>query len=239
MLSNAVVRKHGGDGLPDNTLNFTFKGCAGQSFGAFLAQGITFTLIGEANDYVGKGLSSGKIIIKPYEGISYNPAGHTIAGNVLLYGATSGEMYINGRVGERFAIRNSGVHAVVEGVGDHCCEYMTGGRVVILGITGGNFGAGMSGGIAYVYDEDNFFDRRCNLQMVDLESVILPEDIKELKKLIQKHYKYTNSKKAKSILDDWINELHNFIKVFPMEYRKVLGKMMKEDAEVQRETITD
>ena len=239
MLSNVVAKKYGNNGLPDKTLNFTFKGCAGQSFGAFLAKGITFTLIGEANDYVGKGLSGGKIIIKPYDGISYDPSKHTIAGNVILYGATSGEVYINGQVGERFAIRNSGVNAVVEGVGDHCCEYMTGGRVVILGTAGGNFGAGMSGGIAYVYDEDNFFDRRCNLQMIDLESVVLPEDIKELKGMIKKHYKYTGSKKAKSILDDWVNELHKFVKVFPMEYRKVLGKMMKEDEEIQRQTITD
>ena len=239
MLSSAVVKKYGGRGLPEGTINFMFKGCAGQSFAAFLAQGITFTLIGEANDYVGKGLSGGKIIIKPYESISYDPSKHTIAGNVILYGATSGEAYINGQVGERFAIRNSGVNAVVEGVGDHCCEYMTGGKVVILGTTGGNFGAGMSGGIAYVYDEDNFFDRRCNLQSIDLESVVLPEDIKELKEMIQAHHKYTDSEKAKSILDDWINAMHKFVKVFPMEYRKVLGKMMKEDEEIQREEIID
>ncbi len=239
MLSNAVAKKYGNEGLPDNTIDFTFKGCAGQSFGAFLAHGITFKLIGEANDYVGKGLSGGRIILKPYEGISYDPSQHTIAGNVMLYGATSGEIYINGEVGERFAIRNSGVHAVVEAVGDHCCEYMTGGRVVVLGTTGGNFGAGMSGGIAYIYDEDNFFDRRCNLDMIDLESVVLDEDIKELKEMIEKHFYYTGSVKAKAILDDWENKLPRFIKVFPMEYRKVLGKMMKEDADVQREEIID
>ena len=238
-LSYVVAKKYGNEGLPDNTINFTFNGCAGQSFAAFLAKGITFTLIGEANDYVGKGLSGGKIIIKPYEGISFDPSDHAIAGNVLLYGATAGEIYINGQVGERFGIRNSGAYAVVESAGDHCCEYMTGGRVVVLGTTGGNFGAGMSGGIAYVYDEDNFFDRRCNLDMVDLESVILSEDIKELKEMIQIHYQYTGSRKAKAILDNWEKKLPLFVKVFPMEYRKVLGKMMREDEEVQREVVTD
>ena len=239
MLSSSVAKKYGNKGLPDNTIDYTFNGCAGQSFAAFLAKGITFTLIGEANDYVGKGLSGGKIIIKPYKGVLFNPSEHTIAGNVLLYGATSGELYINGQVGERFAIRNSGAVAVVEAVGDHCCEYMTGGRVVVLGTTGGNFGAGMSGGIAYVYDEDNFFDRRCNLDMIDLESVILPEDIAELKEMIEKHHLYTGSSKAEAILNDWENKLPMFVKVFPMEYRRVLGKMMKEDEETQRETIID
>jgi glutamate synthase domain-containing protein 2/glutamate synthase domain-containing protein 1/glutamate synthase domain-containing protein 3 len=239
MLSNAVIQKFANEGLPDNTINFTFKGCAGQSFAAFLVKGITFTLIGEANDYVGKGLSGGRVIIKPYSGVSFEPSEHIIAGNVLLYGATTGEMYINGQAGERFAIRNSGAYAVVEAVGDHCCEYMTGGRVVILGTTGGNFGAGMSGGIAYVYDEDNFFDRRCNLDMIDLESVVQPEDVRELKKMIMNHYKYTASTKAEAILNDWENKLPLFVKVFPMEYRKVLGKMMKEDEEIPRETIID
>jgi len=239
MLSNKVVSKYGNRGLPESTIGCTFKGCAGQSFGAFLAKGISFTLIGEANDYVGKGLSGGRIIIRPYEGITYNPSDHTIAGNVLLYGATDGEIFINGKVGERFAIRNSGVKAVVESVGDHCCEYMTGGRVVILGATGVNFAAGMSGGLAYVYDDSNLFDKRCNLSMVDLESVVLQDDINELKSMIVRHYMFTKSEKAKEILDDWGNKLPGFIKVFPMEYRKVLGKMIKEDAEIPRQQINE
>jgi glutamate synthase (NADPH/NADH) large chain len=235
MLSNQVAKKYGNAGLADGTINFTFEGCAGQSFGAFLAHGITFKLIGEANDYVGKGLSGGRIILVPQDEINYNPSDNIIAGNVLLYGATGGEIYIHGCVGERFAIRNSGVTAVVEGVGDHCCEYMTGGRVVVLGETGINFAAGMSGGIAYVYDKSHLFDSRCNLSMVDLESLIESEDIKELKEMIEEHYKHTGSLKAKFILDNWIDELPHFVKVFPMEYRKVLGQMMKEDAELKRE----
>ncbi|HJO93219.1 MAG TPA: glutamate synthase large subunit [Victivallales bacterium] len=239
MISYHVAKKYGNKGLPNDTINLTFKGCAGQSFGAFLARGITFNLIGEANDYVGKGLSGGKIIIRPYENITFNPSQHTIAGNVMLYGATDGEMYIHGMVGERFAIRNSGAKAVVESVGDHCCEYMTGGRVVVLGSTGGNFGAGMSGGLAYVYDELNLFDQMCNLSMVDLETVTLEENINELKKMINNHYIYTGSQKAKDILEDWDNALPKFIKVFPMEYRKVLGQMMKEDEKIERMVINN
>lgn len=237
MLSYHVAKKYGNAGLPDDTINIAFKGCAGQSFGAFLAKGITFTLIGEANDYVGKGLSGGKIIIKPPESVTFAPSANTIAGNVLLYGATGGEIYIYGRVGERFAIRNSGAYAVVEAVGDHCCEYMTGGRIVVIGTTGSNFAAGMSGGIAYVYDEENLFDSRCNLSMVDLESVVLDSDIIELKSMIEKHYEYTSSKKARFILDNWESSLPRFIKVFPMEYRKVLGQMLKEDADIKRDQI--
>jgi len=237
MLSYEVAKRYGNAGLPEDTINIDFKGCAGQSFAAFLSKGLTFRLIGEANDYVGKGLSGGKIIITPPNNITYSPADHTIAGNVILYGATSGEVYIYGQVGERFAIRNSGATAIVESVGDHCCEYMTGGKVVVLGITGGNFAAGMSGGLAYVYDEDNNFDKRCNLDMVDLESVILKDDIVELQNLIIRHNYYTGSTKAKYILDNWENCLPKFVKVFPMEYRKVLGKMMKEDAALVREVI--
>jgi glutamate synthase (NADPH/NADH) large chain len=234
MLSSVVAKKYGSEGLPDDTLNFTFKGCAGQSFGAFLSKGITFNLIGESNDYVGKGLSGGKIVVRPPDEITYNPSENIIVGNVLLYGATSGEVYINGHAGERFAIRNSGVHAVVEGVGDHCCEYMTGGRVVVLGRTGINFGAGMSGGIAYVYDKRHRFDAYCNLDMIDLETVSDPEDIKELKTMIKKHLKHTGSEKAKEILANWESELPRFVKVFPMEYRRILGQMMKEDEAVER-----
>jgi glutamate synthase domain-containing protein 2/glutamate synthase domain-containing protein 1/glutamate synthase domain-containing protein 3 len=239
MLSYHVVKEYGNKGLPNDTLNLTFRGCAGQSFGAFLAHGLTFNLIGEANDYVGKGLSGGKIIIRPSRKITFDPSKHTIAGNVMLYGATAGEMYIHGMVGERFAIRNSGVRAVVESVGDHCCEYMTGGRVVVLGSTGGNFGAGMSGGLAYVYDELNLFDQMCNLSMIDLETVVLKDDIDELKKMINNHYIYTGSQKAKKILDDWENSLPKFIKVFPMEYRKVLGQMMQEDEKIERTVINN
>jgi glutamate synthase (NADPH/NADH) large chain len=235
MLSNAVAKKYGNAGLPEDTIDFTFRGCAGQSFGAFLSKGITFRLIGESNDYVGKGLSGGKLIITPPEGITYDPSENIIVGNVLLYGATSGEVYIQGHAGGRFAIRNSGVRAVVEGVGDHCCEYMTGGRVVVLGRTGINFAAGMSGGIAYVYDKRHRFDSYCNLDMVDLETVTDPEDIAELREMIEKHLNYTGSPKAKAILDNWDAELPRFVKVFPMEYRRILGQMMKEDEEVERE----
>jgi len=231
ILSYEIAKRYGNAGLPDDTITVNFTGCAGQSFGAFLAHGVTFVLEGEANDYVGKGLSGGKIIIKPASGISYDPAQNSIAGNVLLYGATSGKVFINGQVGERFAIRNSGAYAVVEGAGDHCCEYMTGGRVVVLGDTGVNFGAGMSGGLAYVYDESNQFDEHCNLDMIDLELVADPKDIKELKTLIEEYVQATGSVKGKAILDNWESALPKFVKVFPVEYRKVLGKMIKEDEE--------
>ena len=234
MLSSLIARKYGNAGLPENTVNVTFRGTAGQSFGAFLAHGVTFTLIGEANDYVGKGLSGGSIIIRPPEKTQFNPEENIIAGNVLLYGATGGKLFINGQAGERFAIRNSGAIAVVEGVGDHCCEYMTGGRVVVLGPVGVNFAAGMSGGIAYVYDENNDFDQRCNLNMVDLEPVVLPEDVRELKALISEHIAATGSPKAQTILDNWEDCLPAFVKVFPIDYRKALGQMLKEDEEIER-----
>jgi glutamate synthase domain-containing protein 2/glutamate synthase domain-containing protein 1/glutamate synthase domain-containing protein 3 len=237
ILSSTIAKKYGNAGLPEDTIKVNFDGCAGQSFGAFLAHGVTFTLNGEANDYVGKGLSGGKIILKPSKKSDFIPSENIIAGNVLLYGATGGELYLNGQAGERFAIRNSGANAVVEGVGDHCCEYMTGGRIVILGETGVNFGAGMSGGLAYVFDEFASFDRHCNLSMVDLECVSLKKDIKELKGLIEAHYRYTGSAKAKRILDDWENSLPLFVKVFPMEYRRVLGQMMKEDEETERDEV--
>ena len=239
MLSNAVVMNQGLEGLPDHTIDFTFKGTAGQSFGAFLKKGITFRLEGEGNDYVGKGLSGGIIAIKPPITSDIIPEDNVIAGNVLLYGATSGELYINGTVGERFAIRNSGAKTVIEGAGDHCCEYMTGGRVVCLGDIGVNFGAGMSAGIAYILDEKGDFDLKCNLEMIDLEPVIATEDEAELKELIKNHYNYTGSPKAKRILDNWKENLHKFVKVFPTEYRRVLGQMTKEDAEVKREVINN
>ena len=230
MLSSRIAKKYGLAGLPDGTIDLTFNGSAGQSFGAFLAHGVSFTLIGESNDYMGKGLSGGRIIVKPPKGITYDPSTNIIVGNVLLYGATSGEVFINGCAGERFAIRNSGVTAVVEGVGDHGCEYMTGGRVIVLGRTGVNFAAGMSGGIAYVLDEDLVFNDYCNLSMVDLDPVESEKDVAELKGLIERHHKYTGSLKAKHILEEWNETLPKFVKVFPIEYRKVLGQMMLDDA---------
>ncbi len=239
MLSNALVKAHGLAGLPDHTIDFTFNGCAGQSFGTFLKKGITFRLEGEGNDYVGKGLSGGIISIRPPRESDFTPSDNVLAGNVLLYGATSGELYVNGQVGERFAIRNSGAKTVIEGAGDHCCEYMTGGTVVCLGETGVNFGAGMSAGFAYILDEKGDFDLKCNLEMIDLEPVVNAEDEALLKGLIENHYEYTDSPKAKSILENWSENLHKFVKVFPTEYRKVLGRMSKEDAEVKREVIND
>jgi len=237
MLSGEIAKRYGHRGLPEDTILCRFTGAAGQSFGAFAARGLTLVLEGEANDYVGKGLSGGKIILKPYPGVTFDPSKNIIAGNVLLYGATSGEAYIHGMVGERFAIRNSGAYAVVEGVGDHGCEYMTGGRVVVLGETGINFAAGMSGGIAYVYDPERRFDGRCNLDMVDLELVTEPEDIQELQGMIRRHLEYTGSKKAAGILGDWDAHLPFFVKVFPMEYRRVLGMMTKEDESTEREEV--
>ncbi|MDE5689617.1 MAG: glutamate synthase subunit alpha, partial [Duncaniella sp.] len=208
--------------LPDSTVNCTFKGAAGQSFGAFLAHGISFRLEGDANDYVGKGLSGGKIVIVPPQGSSFRPQENIIAGNTILYGATSGEIYINGRVGERFCVRNSGATAVVEGVGDHCCEYMTGGRTVVLGSTGRNFAAGMSGGIAYVWNPDGDFDYFCNMEMVELSLIEEMADNRELYKLISNHYRHTHSPLAGAMLDDWDNYVGQFIKVIPIEYKKVL-----------------
>ncbi|MDD3374125.1 MAG: glutamate synthase large subunit [Candidatus Omnitrophica bacterium] len=235
MLSGEIAKRYGHEGLFEDTIVCRFKGAAGQSFGAFASQGMTLILEGEANDYLGKGLCGGKIIVKPYSESTYNPSENIICGNVLLYGATSGEVYIHGCVGERFAIRNSGVHVVVEGIGDHGCEYMTGGRVVILGETGINFAAGMSGGLAYIYDPESRLDGRCNLSMVDLELLNDNKDIEELKSMIEKHFFYTQSQKAKYILDHWEKEVPCFVKVFPMEYRRVLGKMMKEDEITERE----
>ena len=222
MLSGEIARKYGNEGLPMDTIQCTFSGSAGQSFGAFLAHGVTFKLEGDANDYVGKGLSGGKIIIVPPSTSTFKPEENIIAGNTLLYGATSGEIYINGRVGERFCVRNSGAIAVVEGAGDHCCEYMTGGRTVVLGKTGRNFAAGMSGGVAYVYNIDDDFDYYCNMQMVELTLIEDTYDSRELRQLITNHYDYTNSPLAKHILDNWNTEVEKFMKVTPIEYKKVL-----------------
>ncbi len=237
MLSGEIAKRYGNKGLKDNTLTCRFEGAAGQSFGAFAARGLTLRLSGEANDYLGKGLSGGRIIVTPSSGSLFEPSENIIAGNVLLYGATSGEVFINGKAGERFAIRNSGAMAIVEGIGDHGCEYMTGGRVTILGDTGINFGAGMSGGIAYVFDPGQKFDSRCNLEMIDLELVHEQNDIDELKNMIQMHEAYTGSSKARMILSRWDEYLPFFSKVFPMEYRRVLGKMSAEDQATERQEV--
>ncbi len=222
MLSGEVSKKYGFEGLPENTINCNFQGSAGQSFGAFLAKGITFKLEGDSNDYLGKGLSGGQIVVVPDKKSDFEPEENIIIGNTVLYGATKGEIFINGIAGERFCVRNSGATAVVEGVGDHCCEYMTGGRTVVLGKTGRNFAAGMSGGIAYVLNSDGNFDYFCNMGMVDLSLVEDRTDVKELKELIRKHVKYTSSPLGKKILDNWEEYIDKFIKVIPYEYKKVL-----------------
>jgi len=222
MLSGEIAKRYGNEGLPNDTISCTFKGSAGQSFGAFLSKGVTFRLEGDSNDYLGKGLSGGRIVVVPPAGTTYAPENNIIAGNTLMYGATSGEVYINGQVGERFCVRNSGAITVVEGAGDHCCEYMTGGRTVVLGKTGRNFAAGMSGGIAYVLDEDGDFDYFCNMQMVELSLIEDMADNRELKNLITAHYRYTQSPKAKRILDNWSEYVEKFIRVIPIEYKKVL-----------------
>ena len=240
MLSGVIAAKYGEKGLPEHTLNVKFKGSAGQSFGAFLVPGVNFKLEGEANDYLGKGLSGGRIAVLPPVRSNFEAEKNTIAGNTLLYGATSGEVYINGRAGERFAVRNSGATAVVEGVGDHCCEYMTGGRVVVLGQTGRNFAAGMSGGVAYVWNRDGNFDYFCNMEMVELSLIEEASYRKELHELIRQHYLYTGSKLARTMLDDWPRYTDQFIQVVPIEYKKVLQeeqmrKLQQKIAEMQRD----
>ena len=251
MLSGRVAMKYGHAGLPDDTIHVTFNGSAGQSFGALLARGVTLDLVGEANDYVGKGLSGGRIVVRPNPEFAGDPAGNIIIGNTVLYGATEGEAFFSGVGGERFAVRNSGAMAVVEGVGDHGCEYMTGGTVVVLGMTGRNFAAGMSGGVAYVYDAEGTFESRCNMAQVALEPVedeiaarkgsgVGDEleshgkvDVRHLgladevllKGLIEKHAKYTGSLRARRILDDWSTCRGRFVKVMPHEYRRALTEM--------------
>jgi glutamate synthase (NADPH/NADH) large chain len=260
MLSGAVARIYGHAGLPDDTISVSLKGTAGQAFGAWLAKGITFELEGEGNDYVGKGLSGGKIIVKPPRNGGIVPEESIIVGNTVMYGAIEGECYFRGIAGERFAVRNSGAVAVVEGAGDHCCEYMTGGIVVVLGKTGRNFAAGMSGGIAYVLDEDGGFDKLCNLAMVELEPLLSEEminegtyhhsgdleahgrvdvfknlldaDIERLHVLITRHAKATGSKRAADILANWKEWLPKFRKVMPVEYRRAL-KEMKANADAE------
>jgi glutamate synthase (NADPH/NADH) large chain len=247
MLSGEVAKRYGHDGLPDDTIHIQLQGTAGQSAGAFLAHGITFDLVGEGNDYVGKGLSGGRIIVRPNTEFRGRAVDNIIVGNTVMYGAISGEAFINGVAGERFAVRNSGATAVVEGTGDHGCEYMTGGTVVVLGSTGRNFAAGMSGGIAYVYDPDGEFAKKCNMAMVALDAVLSSADQEAkieralwhsiqrngagqtdeaiLKGLIERHFKYTGSTRARNILDDWANARSKFVKVFPTEYKRALGEL--------------
>jgi glutamate synthase (NADPH/NADH) large chain len=255
MLSGEVAKRYGDTGLPDDTIDIHLTGTAGQAFGAFLATGVSMTLVGEANDYVGKGLSGGRIVVRPADNAAIVPENSIIVGNTVLYGATSGEVYFHGVAGERFAVRNSGAIAVVEGTGDHGCEYMTGGVVVVIGQTGRNFAAGMSGGVAYVLDEDGSFKKRCNLSMVDLEPVEEEEDLLErlhhhggdlefkgridimadmghhdeerLHQLIAKHLHYTGSKRAQAILDNWTEYRSKFVKVMPVEYQRALRDMEK------------
>ena len=258
MLSGVIAKKYGHAGLPDDTIHVKLKGTAGQSFGAWVAHGVTLELEGEANDYVGKGLSGGKLMVyPPREATQIVPENSIIVGNTVLYGAISGECYVRGVAGERFAVRNSGAVAVVEGTGDHGCEYMTGGIVVVIGQTGRNFAAGMSGGIAYVLDEDGTFESRCNMAMVDLEPVAEEEELNQrlnhqggdlhahgrvdvmsdmtrydaerLHQLIENHLRYTGSSRAKDILDNWEVFKPKFRKVMPVEYRRALAELMSQN----------
>ena len=240
MLSGIIAEKYGEEGLPNDTINVRFKGSAGQSFGAFLVHGVNFKLEGETNDYFAKGLSGGRISILPPIRSNFNAEENIIAGNTGLYGATTGELNVNGKVGERFAVRNSGAIAVVEGAGDHCCEYMTGGRVVVLGKTGRNFAAGMSGGVAYVWDKDHDFDYYCNMGMVEINLVEETTYRKELHELVRQHYLYTGSKLARTMLDDWNRYIEDFIQVVPIEYKRVLQeeqvkKLQQKISDIQRD----
>jgi glutamate synthase (ferredoxin) len=221
ILGNEITKNHW-YGLPENTVHLHFQGSAGQSFGAFVPKGVTLELEGDTNDYLGKGLSGGKIVLYPDAASTFVAEENIIAGNVALYGATSGEVYIRGIAGERFGVRNSGVNTVVEGVGDHGCEYMTGGKVVVLGQTGRNFAAGMSGGVAYILDETGDFASRCNPQMVGLEPLEDKEEIDDLYQMIQRHSDYTQSQKAAKVLANWQELLPKFVKVMPKDYKRVL-----------------
>jgi glutamate synthase (NADPH/NADH) large chain len=234
MLSHEIAKKWGESLLPHDTIHVKFNGSAGQSFGAFLAKGVTLELEGDGNDYVGKGLSGGKIIVYPPKGCQFVPADNILVGNVVLYGAIEGQAFFRGRAAERFCVRNSGAHAVVEGVGDHGCEYMTGGRAVILGPTGRNFAAGMSGGVAYVWDPEDVFLGNCNLAMVELERLETEEEVNEVKNLIELHQQYTGSAVAERVLADWDSSVSQFVKVMPTDYKRVLAEM-RQAAEAGRE----
>jgi len=224
MLGGEIARRYGSEGLPDGTIHFKFRGSAGQSFGAFVPNGVTLELEGDTNDYLGKGLSGGRIIAYPPKTSSFLPEESILVGNVVLYGATSGDVYLNGIAGERFAVRNSGATAVVEGVGDHGCEYMTNGMVIVLGSTGRNFAAGMSGGLAYVYDDKGDFEsRRCNKASVDLEPLVDAADVEKVRGLLERHRDLTGSPRAAWVLEHWADAQPRFIKVFPHEYKRVMG----------------
>jgi glutamate synthase (ferredoxin) len=227
IVGSEITRKWGPEGLPEDCIEIHFTGSAGQSFGAFMPKGMTFYLEGDSNDYVGKGLSGGKIIVYPPAPATFVPEENIIIGNVAFYGATSGEAYIRGMAGERFCVRNSGITAVVESVGDHGCEYMTGGRVVVLGPTGRNFAAGMSGGVAYVLDETGDFPKRCNQQMVSLEKLEDPDEIEQVWKMIQRHQTYTRSTRAGVILAKWQSMVPKFVKVMPKDYKRVLQSLRR------------
>lgn len=261
MLSGEVAKRHGHAGLPEDTITVRFTGTAGQSFGAFLARGVSLELVGDGNDYVGKGLSGGRVVVRQPDGVTRDPADNIIVGNTVLYGAIAGEAYFQGVAGERFAVRNSGAVAVVEGTGDHGCEYMTGGVVVVLGKTGRNFAAGMSGGVAYVYDPEGAFDALCNKAMVRLERVGPPSagdeddvprehspgvedsgmgdmlrfDAERLRILIERHHRYTGSAKAKALLGNWNATLSHFVKVMPTDYAKALEALKRERVRVAAE----
>jgi glutamate synthase domain-containing protein 3 len=228
MLSHEISKRYGERGLPDDRITIHATGSAGQSFGGFGAKGITFRITGDANDYFGKGLSGAKLIIRPPEDATFIAEENILIGNVAFYGATRGEAYIRGRAGERFCVRNSGVHAVVEGIGDHGCEYMTGGSVVVLGPTGRNFAAGMSGGIAYVLDETgDFIENRCNPEMVDFDP-LTNDDIANLCERLEKHLEYTGSAVARRLLHNWQNSVKKFIKVIPVDYKRALQRIADE-----------
>jgi glutamate synthase domain-containing protein 3 len=231
LLSSAVTQVHGAEGLPPETIRFTLRGSAGQSFGAWLAPGVELTLIGDANDYTGKGLSGGTLAVMPPEGVTFAAEENVVIGNTVLYGATSGRAFFRGLAGERFAVRNSGAHAVVEGVGDHGCEYMTGGRVVVLGPTGRNFAAGMSGGVAFVLDEDGAFRGKVNGAMLDQLEELTDEDADEARALIEEHLQRTGSPVAKRVLDAWQELLPRFVKVFPTDYKRVLAEQAAASAQ--------
>jgi glutamate synthase (ferredoxin) len=227
ILSGEITKKYGAKGLPDDTINLSFVGSAGQSFGAFQTHGVTMRLEGDSNDYIGKGLSGGKIIVVPPKKAKYSAEDNVIVGNVAFYGAIEGEAYIDGMAGERFCVRNSGITAVVDSVGQHGCEYMTGGRVAVLGKTGRNFGAGMCGGVAYVYNYGGDFESRCNKSLVLIEEMVNDEDKAELKTMIENHLKYTGSKRAKELLDNWDKEVGNFLKVIPKAYKEMMDEIKK------------
>ena len=236
ILSGEIARRHGEWGLPEGTIEISFSGSAGQSFAAWLAPGVTFSLRGETNDYAGKGLSGGVVSVRPPESALFRAEENMIVGNTVLYGATAGRAFFRGLAGERFAVRNSGAWAVVEGVGDHGCEYMTGGRVVVLGTTGRNFAAGMSGGVAYVYNKDRRFDGRCNPELVDLEE-LADEDVPEVKALIAEHAQRTGSLVARNVLASWERAREQFVKVMPRDYKRVLAELAERERQAAMEAV--